>query len=89
MLRRRDYMRPDRLLFSRLARMLAATLLMSAALLVARTALVPVPGQHVSVISLSLLIAVGLAAYGGLAQALGVFDATRYVRRFTARLRRA
>jgi putative peptidoglycan lipid II flippase len=89
MLLRRDYMRPDRVLFSRLARMMAATLLMAAALFAARKGLVPVGGQHVSVIALSLLIAVGLVTYGGLAQGLGVFDAAGYLRRATARLRRA
>ena len=88
MLRRRDYMRPDRVLYSRLARMLAATLLMSAALLAARLVLVPLPGRHVSVVALGALIAVGLAAYGGLAQTLGVLDAASYVRRGMARLLR-
>jgi putative peptidoglycan lipid II flippase len=89
MLLRRDYMRPDRVLFSRLARMTTATLVMAGALLAARWALVPVAGQHVPVIVLGLLIAVGLVVYGGLAQGLGVFDASGAVSRAIARLRRA
>ena len=88
MLLRRDYMRPDHVLFSRLARMVAATMLMSVALLAARAMLAPVPGRHVSVIALGLLIAIGLIVYAGLAQRLGVFDASGIVRRSMARLRR-
>jgi CHASE2 domain-containing sensor protein len=81
MLRRRDYLRPDRLLVSRLARMLAATLLMAAAVLGARMALVPLAGRHVSVLALCTLIGVGLLSYGGLAQALRVLDTVGIVRR--------
>jgi putative peptidoglycan lipid II flippase len=89
MLRRRDYLRPDRLLFSRLARMLLATLLMAAALLATRAWLVPVPGRHVPVIDLCALIVVGLVAYGTFAQSFRVFDAARFVRKRFARLGRA
>jgi putative peptidoglycan lipid II flippase len=85
MLRRRDYFRPDRMLYSRLARMLAATLLMAVAVLATRTVLVPLPGRHVSILSLSALVAAGLLTYGGLAQAFRVFDTAGMVRRAVAR----
>jgi putative peptidoglycan lipid II flippase len=88
MLRRRDYFRPDFVLLSRIARMLAATLLMSAALLGVRLVLVPEPGRHVPVPALGVLIAVGLVSYGVLAQLFRVFDAAGFVRRAVARLRR-
>jgi putative peptidoglycan lipid II flippase len=75
MLVRRDFMRPDRVLLSRVARMLVATALMAAALLATRMALVPVGGRHVPVVDLAVLVGVGLGIYAVLAQALGVFDA--------------
>jgi hypothetical protein len=68
--------------------MLAATLLMSAALLGVRLVLVPEPGRHVAVPALGVLIAVGLVSYGVLAQVFRVFDAAGFVRRAVARLRR-
>jgi putative peptidoglycan lipid II flippase len=74
MLRRRNYMRADRLLFSRVARMLAATLLMAGCVFTLRKVLIPAPGHHVALLVLAILIAAGLAAYGGLAQAFGVLD---------------
>ena len=80
-LRRRDYWRPDALVIARSARMLAATLLMAAALLAERHVLVPVGGRHVSPVSLCVLVATGLAAYGGLAQVFGVLDSVGMVRR--------
>jgi len=89
MLRRRDYLRPDRLLVSRLARMMLATLLMAAALLAMRAWLVPRPGCHVPVINLCALIAVGLLAYATLAQSLRVFDAIGFLRKLVRRRRRA
>jgi putative peptidoglycan lipid II flippase len=80
-LRRRDYWRPDALVISRSARMLAATLLMAAALLAERHVLVPAGGRHVSAAALAVLIATGLATYGALAQAFGVLDSMGMVRK--------
>jgi hypothetical protein len=54
--------------------MVVATGVMSVALLGTRMALVPVGGRHVSVVSLGVMVVVGLAAYGGLAQMLGIAD---------------
>ncbi len=88
-LRRRDYWRPDRTVVSRVARMVAATAVMSAALLGARHVLAPLPGHHVPVVSLCLLIAVGLVTYGALAQSFGVFDARIYMRKGLRRFQRA
>jgi putative peptidoglycan lipid II flippase len=88
MLVRRDYMRPDRLLASRVGRMVGATALMAVALLGTRMALVPVPGRHVSVVVLSVLVAVGLVTYGVVAQMLGVFDAAGFVRKAVAKVMR-
>ena len=88
MLIRRDYMRPDRVLGSRVGRMVVATGLMSAALLGARHVLVPVGGHHVAVVSLCVLVAVGLGVYGASAQALGVLDTARFLQRFLLRFRR-
>jgi putative peptidoglycan lipid II flippase len=88
MLVRRDYMRPDRLLASRLGRMAGATAVMSVALLGTRMALIPVGGRHVPALILALLITIGLVTYGALAQWLGVFDATGVLRKVTARFRR-
>jgi len=88
MLIRRDYMRPDRLLGSRVARMVAATALMSAALLGTRWMLVPVGGHHVPVLYLAVLIGVGLVAYGMFAQVMGVFDARGFVMRARRHLSR-
>jgi putative peptidoglycan lipid II flippase len=88
MLVRRDYMRPDRVLASRLARMAGATALMAVALLATRMALAPAPGRHVGVVALGVMVTVGLVAYGVLAQLLGVFDATGVLRRLAGRFRR-
>jgi putative peptidoglycan lipid II flippase len=88
MLRRRDYLRPDRVLAWRLARMLAATLLMAGAVLAVRMALAPVPGRHVSVVALGVMVGVGLGVYGALAQGFGVLDTVGMVRRGVARVRR-
>ena len=74
MLLRRGYLAPDRLLATRLARMLGATLIMGAGLWIARDLLIPHPGRHVSLVALALLIAVGLSLYAALAQALGIAD---------------
>jgi hypothetical protein len=52
-------------------------------------ALIPVSGRHVSVIVLGVLVAVGLGAYGVLAQVLGVFDTAGAVRKVARRFRRA
>jgi putative peptidoglycan lipid II flippase len=88
-LRRRDYWRPDSLVISRTARMLGATLLMAVALLAVRRQLAPLPGHHVGIVALALLVATGLAAYGGLAQGFGVLNIASFAGRFTRRLRRA
>jgi putative peptidoglycan lipid II flippase len=74
MLIRRDYMRPDRILASRVGRMVVATAVMAVALLGTRMALVPVGGRHVPVVSLGVLVGVGLGVYGVLAQVLGIMD---------------
>ena len=88
MLIRRDYMRPDRLLGSRVGRMVVATVLMSAALLGARRVLVPVGGHHVAVVALGVLVAVGLGVYVAGAQILGVLDMAGFLQRFVLRVRR-
>jgi putative peptidoglycan lipid II flippase len=88
-LRRADYWRPDRVLASRLFRMLAATALMAVTLFAVRHVLVPVGGRHVAVAALALLVFVGMAAYGTLAQGLGVFDATGMLRKIVRRVRPA
>jgi hypothetical protein len=62
---------------------------MSGALLGARHILAPVPGHHVPVVSLCLLIATGLFAYAALAQSFGVFDARIYLRKGLRRFQRA
>ncbi len=87
LLRRRNYLQPDRQLASRLARMALASAAMASALFAARLELVPAPATHVSVAALAALIAIGLATYGGLAQILGVFDTAGVLRRTAARLR--
>ncbi len=86
MLIRREYMRPDRALGSRVGRMVAATALMSAALLAVRHALVPVGGHHVAIVSLVLLVGSGLLAYGAAAQVMGIFDAPGTARRVWKRV---
>jgi putative peptidoglycan lipid II flippase len=89
MLLRRGYLRPDRALFSRVGRMLAATGVMAAGLLAVRHVLVPVGGHHVPLPALAVLIAVGLLAYGGLAQGLGLMDGRRVIAGVRRRLRLA
>ena len=88
MLVRRDYMRPDRMLASRIGRMVAATLVMAVALVGVRMVLVPAAGQHVRVAVLAILIVVGLAVYGGLAQGLGVFDVGGVLNKVLVRVQR-
>ena len=88
MLRRRNYMRADRLLFSRVARMITATLLMAACVWGTRIVLVPAPGHHVALPVLATLIAVGLVAYGGLAQAFGVLDSVAMGSKIIGKFRR-
>jgi putative peptidoglycan lipid II flippase len=89
MLIRRDYMRPDGVLGSRVARMAGATGIMAVALLGTRMALIPVSGRHVSVLVLGVLVAVGLVTYCVLAQVLEVFDTASAVRKVARRFRRA
>jgi putative peptidoglycan lipid II flippase len=88
MLVRRDYMRPDRMLASRIGRMIAATLVMAVALVSVRMVLVPAAGQHVRVAVLAILIAVGLGVYGVLAQGLGVFDVGGVLNKVLVRVKR-
>ncbi len=73
-LHRRGYFVPDRALWSRIARMAAATALMAAVLWTARAWLVPHPSVHVSFIALGLLIGFGLATYGLAACGMGLVD---------------
>ena len=70
----RGYFVPDRALWSRIARMAAATALMAGVLWTARAWLVPHPSVHVSFVALTLLIGGGLATYGVAAFALGLAD---------------
>jgi len=78
LLLRRGYFVPDRMLVSRLARMVLATAAMSIVLWQARRFLVPVAGVHVPVLALAGLVAAGLASYAAGAGALGL---SRVVRR--------
>ena len=77
MLLRRGYLVPDRMLWSRLARMVAATAAMAAALFAARRILVPAPGAHVSMAALAALVLGGIAVYAGAAAALGLHRVAR------------
>jgi putative peptidoglycan lipid II flippase len=69
---RRGFLVPDRVLWSRLLRMLAAACVMAAVLWRLRKILVPASGVAVSIPSLVLLVAAGLASYGAAATALGL-----------------
>ncbi len=77
LLLRRRYFVPDRMLYSRVARMLVATAVMAIVLWRARVWLVPVAGVHVSVFALAGLVSAGLAAYGLSAAALGLLGVVR------------
>ena len=68
----RGFLVPDRVLWSRLLRMLAAACVMAAVLWRLRKILVPASGVAVSIPSLVLLVAAGLASYGAAATALGL-----------------
>ncbi len=72
LLLRRNYLIPDRLLWSRLARMGLATTAMATLLWLARRHLVPHPGSHVAFLALAALVAIGLSAYAAAAAALGL-----------------
>ncbi len=77
LLLRRGYLVPDRMLYSRIARMCLATGVMAVALWLARTRVAPTPGMHVSMPALAILVAVGLAAYGAAAALLGLTQVVR------------
>ncbi len=77
LLLRRGYFVPDRLLWSRMARMCVATAAMSLGLWALRDRLVPVPGLHVSILSLAVMVGSGMAAYGAAAAALGLMRVAR------------
>ena len=81
----RGYFVPDRALWSRIARMAAATTLMAAILWIARAWLVPHPSVHVSFVALTLLIGLGLATYGLAACAMGLADPRVLWKRVKAR----
>jgi putative peptidoglycan lipid II flippase len=81
----RRYLKPDRHLLGRMARMALATGLMAAVLWRARDWLVPHPSVHVSILALSALIFAGLLTYGLAAVALGLADAQTILARFRAR----
>jgi putative peptidoglycan lipid II flippase len=84
-LKRHGYLRADRILGSRLARMVVATLVMSAALFATRLLLAPDATRHTSIPVLAGMIAVGLITYGGLAQAMGVLDTRTLLNRLMRR----
>jgi len=72
MLLRRGYLVPDTILWSRLARMGAAALVMAGVLWQARLFLVPESGHAVSIVTLCALVAAGLMSYGATAFVLGL-----------------
>jgi len=72
LLLRRSYLVPDKMLWSRLARMGLAACVMAAALYEARIHLVPVAGRAVSIVTLIILVAAGLVSYGAVAAILGL-----------------
>ncbi len=74
---RRGYLVPDRMLWSRLGRMCAATAVMALVLWGLRDRLVPNAGVHVSVVSLGALVAGGAAVYAAGAAALGLHRVVR------------
>jgi hypothetical protein len=51
----------------------------------ARDWLVPMPGVHVSIVALALLIVIGLGTYAAAAAAFGLADTTRLLARLRAR----
>ena len=77
LLLRRGYLVPDRMLYSRLARMCLATCVMAVALWLTRMRVVPMAGTHVSIPALAILVAVGLAVYGASATLLGLTQVVR------------
>ncbi len=81
----RGYFAPDRALLSRVPLMGVAAGLMAAVLWRARDWLVPMPGVHVSIVALGLLIGLGLCTYAAAAVALGLADASRLLARVRAR----
>ena len=72
LLLRRGYLVPDRLLWSRLARMCAAALVMAITLWRLRVLLLPARGDAVSILVLFVLVSGGLASYGLVAWLLGL-----------------
>ena len=91
---RRGFLRPDRRLASRAARMLAASVAMAAVLwLVERTLLGGLQARQATrLVTLAVLVGLGMGLYGVLAQALGLIeirDVLAAVRRRLARKRPA
>jgi putative peptidoglycan lipid II flippase len=80
LLRRRAYLVPDPMLWSRLARMAAAAAVMTGVLWQAKLMLVPNPAAPVSIPTLVALITAGLASYGATAAALGLSALRRAAR---------
>jgi putative peptidoglycan lipid II flippase len=80
LLRRRGYLVPDPMLWSRLARMAAAAAIMTGVLWQAKLLLVPNPNAPVSIPTLAVLIAAGLGSYGATAAALGLTALRRAAR---------
>jgi putative peptidoglycan lipid II flippase len=72
LLLRRGFMVPDRLLWSRLARMCVAACVMALTLWRLRVLLAPDSAGGVSLIVLAMLVCGGLASYGGMAWLLGL-----------------
>jgi len=86
LLLRLGHLRPDRQLLSRLARMAAASLGMTALLWAARAARVPRPQAHVPGGARAALVALGLLAYGALGAVLRLFDPRLLAGRMRRRL---
>jgi putative peptidoglycan lipid II flippase len=72
LLLRRGFLVPDRLLWSRLARMCVAACVMALTLWRLRVLLAPDSAGGVSLIVLAMLVCGGLASYGGMAWLLGL-----------------
>ncbi len=73
LLLRRGHLAPDRMLWSRLARMAAATCIMAGMLWRLRIWLAPQP-KNVSISALTVMVAAGVAVYGAAALGFGLAD---------------
>ena len=88
---RRGYLRPDRVMLSRLLRMALAAAMMAAVLaLLAHGPFAGLERRHglMRIVELGLLVATGVAAYALALQLLGVLDLARLGSRVVRRLRR-